>query len=158
MRCCRLIAGCCRSTSRPGWPSGSCNSAADRAVNVRGRLEAGPDGLRRVADDLLAAHPGTQQRRLLVTIDQAEELFTRTTPAALQRFAQLLRDAVAGPVHVVAAMRSEFLDDLCNEKRYNDDHERHKEKYRMKEEDRDREKGEVPSFFCVQTVLCTNHR
>ncbi len=82
------------------------------ATDVRGRLEAGTDGLRRVADDLLAARPGTQQRRLLVMIDQAEELFTRTTPAALQRFAQLLRDAVAGPVQVVAAMRSEFLDDL----------------------------------------------
>ncbi|MGH3918548.1 MAG: TIR domain-containing protein, partial [Pseudonocardiaceae bacterium] len=82
------------------------------ASDVRGRLEAGTDGLRRVADDLLAAHPGTQQRRLLVMIDQAEELFTRTTPAALQRFAQLLRDAVAGPVQVVAVMRSEFLDDL----------------------------------------------
>jgi hypothetical protein len=42
-------------------------------------------------------------------VDQAEELFTRTTPAALQRFAQLLRNAVAGPVQAVAVMRSEFL-------------------------------------------------
>ncbi|MGH3888811.1 MAG: TIR domain-containing protein, partial [Pseudonocardiaceae bacterium] len=82
------------------------------ASDVRGRLEAGTDGLRRVADDLLAAGPSTHQRRLLVSIDQAEELFTRTTPDALQRFAQLLRDAMTGPVHVVAVMRSEFLDDL----------------------------------------------
>ncbi|HEV7450773.1 MAG TPA: TIR domain-containing protein, partial [Pseudonocardiaceae bacterium] len=80
------------------------------ASEVRGRLEAGTDGLRRVADDLLAAGPATG--RLLVSIDQSEELFTRTTPAARQRFAQLLRDAVAGPVRVVVAMRSEFLDDL----------------------------------------------
>jgi energy-coupling factor transporter ATP-binding protein EcfA2 len=79
--------------------------------DVRGRFEGGTDGLRRVADDLLAACPGTHQKRLLVTVDQAEELFTRTTPAAQQRFAQLLREAVAGPVQVVAAMRSEFLDD-----------------------------------------------
>ncbi|MGH3887835.1 MAG: TIR domain-containing protein, partial [Pseudonocardiaceae bacterium] len=82
------------------------------ASDVRRRLETGTDGLRRVADDLLAARPGTQQRRLLVTVDQAEELFTRTTPTALERFAQLLRDAMTGPVQVVAAMRSEFLDDL----------------------------------------------
>jgi WD40 repeat protein len=82
------------------------------ANDVRGRLEAGTDGLRRVADDFLAAGPATHQRRVLVTVDQAEELFTRTTPVARQRFAQLLRDAVAGPVRVVAAMRSEFLDDL----------------------------------------------
>jgi Novel STAND NTPase 1 len=50
------------------------------ASDVRGRLEAGPDGLRRVADDLLTAGPGTQHQRLLVSIDQAEELFTRTVP------------------------------------------------------------------------------
>jgi hypothetical protein len=82
------------------------------ASDVRSRLEAGTDGLRRVADDLLAAGRATHQRRLLVSIDQAEELFTRTTLAARQRFVQLLGDAVAGPVQVVAAMRSEFLDDL----------------------------------------------
>ncbi|MGH3687572.1 MAG: TIR domain-containing protein [Pseudonocardiaceae bacterium] len=82
------------------------------ASDVRGRLDVGTDGLRRGADDLLAASPVTRQRRLLVMVDQAEELFTRTTPAALQQFALLLRDAVAGPVGVVAAMRSEFLDDL----------------------------------------------
>jgi type II secretory pathway predicted ATPase ExeA len=81
------------------------------ASDVRGRLEAGTDGLRRVADDLLAASPA-MQRRLLVSIDQFEELFTRTTSAARQRITQLLRDAVAGPVQVVVAMRSEFLDDL----------------------------------------------
>ncbi len=82
------------------------------ASDVRGKLEAGTDGLRRVADDLLAAGPGTYQRRMLMSIDQAEELFTRTAPVARERFAELLRDAVAGPVHVVATMRSEFLDDL----------------------------------------------
>ncbi|MGH3808368.1 MAG: TIR domain-containing protein, partial [Pseudonocardiaceae bacterium] len=82
------------------------------ASDVRGKLEAGPDGLRRVADDLLAASPGTHPRRLLVTIDQAEELFTRTTPGARARLAQLLGEAMTGPVHVVTAMRSEFLDDL----------------------------------------------
>jgi WD40 repeat protein len=81
------------------------------ASDVRGRLDADTDGLRRVADDLLAAGP-TAHQRLLVSIDQAEELFTRTTPAAQQHFAELLGAAVAGPVRVVAAMRSEFLDDL----------------------------------------------
>ena len=80
--------------------------------DVRGKLEAGADGLRRVADDLLVAAPGTHPRRLLILLDQVEELFTRTTPDARHRFAQLLHDAVAGPVRVVAAMRSEFLDDL----------------------------------------------
>jgi hypothetical protein len=81
------------------------------ASDVRGRLEDGADGLRRVADDLLAASPSTHQRRLLVTVDQAEELFTRAPPIARQRFAQLVRDAVAGPVQVLAILRSEFLAD-----------------------------------------------
>ncbi|MGB6164392.1 MAG: TIR domain-containing protein [Pseudonocardiaceae bacterium] len=82
------------------------------ASDVRGKLEAGTDGLRRVVDDLLVAVPGTHQRRLVVTVDQAEELFTRTPPDVLQRFVVLLREVVVGSVRVVAAMRSEFLDDL----------------------------------------------
>jgi len=82
------------------------------ASGVRSRLEAGTDGLRRVADDLLAAVPGMHQRRLLILIDQAEELFTRTPPATLQGFTQLLSGSLTGPVQVVAVMRSEFLDDL----------------------------------------------
>src|SRR5262249_61908420 len=51
-------------------------------------------------------------RLLVVMLDQAEELFPRTTRAAQQQFALLLCGALAGPVRVVAAMRSEFLDDL----------------------------------------------
>ena len=78
------------------------------ASEVRGVLEGGADGLRRVADDLLAAGPATHQG-LVVLIDQAEELFTRTPPQARQRFAHLLGEALAGPVQMVAAMRSEFL-------------------------------------------------
>jgi WD40 repeat protein len=81
------------------------------ASEVRGVLESSTDGLRRVADDLLAAGPATHQG-LLVPIDQAEELFTRTPPQARQRFAHLLAEALTSPVHVTAAMRSEFLDDL----------------------------------------------
>jgi hypothetical protein len=64
-----------------------------------------------VLGDLLAASPVTHQR-LLVAIDQAEELFTRTTSDARRRFAELLRDTVTAPERVVAAMRSELLDDI----------------------------------------------
>jgi energy-coupling factor transporter ATP-binding protein EcfA2 len=81
------------------------------ASDVRGVLEGGTDGLRRMTDDLLAAGPTTHQR-LLVPIDQAEELFTRTSPDARRRFAHLLGEAIVGPVQVVAVMRSEFLDDF----------------------------------------------
>jgi hypothetical protein len=47
-----------------------------------------------------------------VSIDQAEELLSWTTLDVRQRFAKLLGAAVGGPVQVVVAMRSEFLDDL----------------------------------------------
>ena len=82
------------------------------ASDIRSRLEAGADGLLRVADDLLAVSHNTCRRRLLITVDQTEELFTRTTPVALERFAKLLSNAATSSVRVVAAMRSEFLDDL----------------------------------------------
>ncbi|MGH3782371.1 MAG: hypothetical protein ACRDRO_17565 [Pseudonocardiaceae bacterium] len=75
------------------------------------RLEAHSDGLHRVAHDLLAETPGLS-RRLLVPIDQAEELFTRTTSHDREHFARLLRDSMTGPVHVIATMHSEFLDQL----------------------------------------------
>lgn len=82
------------------------------ASEVCDRLDAGTEGLRRIADDLVAASPGTHQRRLVVMVDQAEELLTRTSSTALGRFVQLLSGALSGPVQVVVVMRSEFLDDL----------------------------------------------
>lgn len=45
-------------------------------------------------------------------IDQAEELFTRTASDTRRRFAEPPRDAVTGPARLVAAIRSEFPDDL----------------------------------------------
>jgi TIR domain len=91
--------------------TGNRRGLAWSASDVRSMLEAGTDGLRRVADDLLTIGPVTYQQ-LLVMVDQGEELFTRTTPAARQRFTQLFSDAVAGPVRIAVVMRSEFLDDL----------------------------------------------
>ena len=80
--------------------------------DVRRTLDADADGLRQVADDLLAAGLGAPTRRLLIPIDQGEELFTRTSPAIREQLAALLCRAVAGPVQVVVTLRSEFLDDL----------------------------------------------
>ncbi|WP_239341089.1 TIR domain-containing protein [Frankia sp. CiP3] len=72
-------------------------------------LFGGDDGLRRGAADLLAARGASH---LLVVVDQAEELFTSCDAATAARFARLLRAASAGPVRVVATLRSEFLDPL----------------------------------------------
>ncbi|MGH3792470.1 MAG: ATP-binding protein [Pseudonocardiaceae bacterium] len=69
-------------------------------------------GLMVLADELLVADPPGPQRRLLVVIDQFEELLTQTAPSERARFAKLLRSALAGPVQVVATLRPEFLSQL----------------------------------------------
>ena len=75
---------------------------------VRSRLDE--EGLRSLADELLVA---ARSRRLLVVVDQFEELLTQTPPAERAGFAELLRAAlVAGSVHVVATLRPEFLDQV----------------------------------------------
>jgi WD40 repeat protein/energy-coupling factor transporter ATP-binding protein EcfA2 len=66
-------------------------------------------GLRGLVDELLLA---ARARRLLVVVDQAEELLTQTPPAQRARFAQLLSPVLDGPVQVVATLRPEFLDQL----------------------------------------------
>jgi hypothetical protein len=68
-------------------------------------------GFTRLVADLLA--DAAPARRVLLVIDQAEELFTRTPEAARRQFATLLVEATGGPVRVVATFRSEFLDPLA---------------------------------------------
>ncbi|MGH3998372.1 MAG: ATP-binding protein, partial [Pseudonocardiaceae bacterium] len=69
-------------------------------------------GLTALADELLVADPDGPQQRLLVVVDQCEELLTQTPPGLRTRFAQLLRPALTGPVQVVATLRPEFLNQL----------------------------------------------
>ena len=72
-------------------------------------------GLTGLVDELLLAVPGGPQRRLLVVVDQFEELLTQTAPAERARFAELLRPALARPVGLVATLRSEFLDPVLGD-------------------------------------------
>ncbi|NGY57369.1 toll/interleukin-1 receptor domain-containing protein [Lentzea sp. NEAU-D13] len=65
------------------------------------------DGLHGVAQELV-----DEDRRLLITIDQAEELFTRADEKDRQVLANLLREGLGDRVRVIATLRSEFLDDL----------------------------------------------
>jgi WD40 repeat protein len=81
---------------------------------VRAKLAAA-GGLTSVAEELLSACPGRHPRRhLLVVIDQLEELHRLSPPVGRQRFADLLVRALDGPVRVLAAVRSEFLDALIS--------------------------------------------
>ncbi|MGH3869770.1 MAG: TIR domain-containing protein [Pseudonocardiaceae bacterium] len=66
-------------------------------------------GLVRLADELLLV---ARARRLLVVVDQFEELLTQTSSDERARFAELLRPALSGPVQVVATLRPEFVDQL----------------------------------------------
>src|SRR4051794_12510735 len=70
------------------------------------------DGLGGLVEDLLHAVPGQRRRHLLLVVDQFEELLTQTGAEERARFAELLRDALDGPVQVVATLRPEFLDQL----------------------------------------------
>jgi hypothetical protein len=65
-------------------------------VQVRQQLDDGH--LTELVDELLLAAPGGPRRRLLVVVDQFEELLTQTTPADRARFAELLRPTLNGPV------------------------------------------------------------
>ncbi len=76
-------------------------------AGVGRRLDGG--GLRGLVDELLVA---VRARRLLVVVDQFEELLTQTPPGQRARFARLLRSALSGPVQVVATLRPEFFDQL----------------------------------------------
>jgi energy-coupling factor transporter ATP-binding protein EcfA2 len=76
-------------------------------ADVRRRLDDG--GLTGLVDELLLV---ARARRLLVVVDQFEELLTQATPAARAWFAQLLHRALGGSVQVVATLRPEFLDQL----------------------------------------------
>jgi WD40 repeat protein len=75
-------------------------------------LRLDESGLSPLAEELLLADPDSPQRRLLVVVDQFEELLTQAAPSQRARFAELLRPALTGPVRVVATLRPEFLDPL----------------------------------------------
>ncbi|MGH3913011.1 MAG: AAA family ATPase, partial [Pseudonocardiaceae bacterium] len=78
--------------------------------HVQQQLDA--KGLTALADELLLADPDGPRRRLLLVVDQFEELLTQTLSGQRARFAELLGPALSGPVQVVCTLRLEFLDQL----------------------------------------------
>jgi WD40 repeat protein len=65
-----------------------------------------------LVDRLLLAAPAGWQRRLLIVVDQFEELLTLTSATERTRFANMLRSAAAASAQVVATLRPEFLDQM----------------------------------------------
>ncbi|MGB6164794.1 MAG: toll/interleukin-1 receptor domain-containing protein [Pseudonocardiaceae bacterium] len=76
-------------------------------AQVRHQLDDG--GLTGLADELLLT---ARAQRLLVVVDQFEELLTQAPLGQRARFAQLLHPVLGGSVQVVATLRPEFLDQL----------------------------------------------
>jgi energy-coupling factor transporter ATP-binding protein EcfA2 len=62
-----------------------------------------------------AALRGHRRRRLLVVVDQFEEILTRATPDSRARFAEIMCPALSGPVQLVGTMRPEFLEPLLTD-------------------------------------------
>jgi WD40 repeat protein len=77
-------------------------------TSLRTHLQS--DGLSAMATDLLVAAETSRHCKLLVVIDQFEELLTQTGPAERAEFVALLARALGGPVQVLATLRPEFLD------------------------------------------------
>ncbi|MCA1682067.1 MAG: hypothetical protein LC700_02825, partial [Actinobacteria bacterium] len=83
-------------------------------AQIQQRLDE-DDGLVRTVEELLHGDGSTPRRRLLVVIDQFEELLTRCSATDRARLARMLHPAVTGPVQVVVTLRSEFLDTLLGD-------------------------------------------
>jgi len=73
------------------------------------------DGLKGISTDLLLAAEVQSDCKLLVVIDQFEELLTQTAPSELAAFAGMIAPALGGPVQVLATLRPEFLDPLAKD-------------------------------------------
>jgi TIR domain/AAA ATPase domain len=70
-------------------------------------------GLLRVIEDLLRGRvTSPPRRRMLMVIDQFEEILTRSSTTDCAQLAEMLHPAITGPLQVVATLRSEFLDTL----------------------------------------------
>lgn len=67
-------------------------------------------GLKAVSTDLLLAAGADDQCKLLIIIDQLEELLTQTDPNERAALVEALAPALGGPVQVLATLRPEFLD------------------------------------------------
>jgi WD40 repeat protein len=77
---------------------------------------AGADGVGGLIDELMLAAGRPPGARLIIPVDQGEELFSRAGEEARERFFGLLRPCLPGAARIVATLRSEFLDDVRAER------------------------------------------
>ncbi|MFE9578041.1 TIR domain-containing protein [Nocardia sp. NPDC006044] len=70
------------------------------------------NGFRDAANELLFAEQAGADRKLLLVIDQFEEMLRRTPARERAEFVEVLLPAIGGPVQVLATLRPEFLEPL----------------------------------------------
>ena len=79
-------------------------------VDVRSLLkDRAADRIKAVANELLLAAGVDSRCKLVIVIDQFEELLTQTTTADRARFVEALAPTLGGPIQAVATLRPEFL-------------------------------------------------
>jgi hypothetical protein len=86
---------------------------SDRGIDVQPNdipTALSHEGLKKVANKLLLAAGATSEGKLLIVIDQLEELLTQAEPDERKQFVATLEPALGGPVQVLATLRPEFRD------------------------------------------------
>ncbi len=71
-------------------------------------------GVTHLLDELLRAVPGHRRSRLLLPVDQFEELLTQTSPAGRTEFVEFVHAIMPRPLQIVATLRPEFLEPLLS--------------------------------------------
>jgi WD40 repeat protein len=84
-------------------------------VEVRSLRGSRPERLKDFANDILLAAGADSRCKLVVFVDQFEELLTQTSIADRANFVEALAPTLGGPIQVLATLRPEFLDPLARD-------------------------------------------
>ena len=84
-------------------------------MDVRSLRGSGPERLKDLANDILLAAGADSRCKLVVFIDQFEELLTQTSMADRANFVEALAPTLGGPIQVLATLRPEFLEQVSTD-------------------------------------------
>ncbi|HWT50245.1 MAG TPA: toll/interleukin-1 receptor domain-containing protein, partial [Mycobacterium sp.] len=84
-------------------------------VEVGSLRGSGPQRLKDLANDILLAAGADSRCKLVVFIDQFEELLTQTSMADRADFVEALAPTLGGPIQALATLRPEFLEQVATD-------------------------------------------
>ena len=85
-------------------------------VEVGSLRGSGPQRLKDLANDVLLAAGADSRCKLVVVIDQFEELLTQTSMADRADFVEALAPTLGGPIQALATLRPEFLEQVATDR------------------------------------------